>query len=76
MKLKYKGLSREELEYLCDDFEQCIQESITMRDQFAMAAMSQLTIDASDKSVLPFDIIARDCYELADAMLKARENKP
>jgi hypothetical protein len=48
----------------------------TLRDRFAMAAMLQLTISSDDGTVLPFPIIARDCYALADCMLKAREEKP
>jgi hypothetical protein len=46
-------------------------EGMTLRDYFAAKAMQGLlagTLKSSDTS-----LIARDCYAMADAMLKARE---
>ena len=46
-------------------------ETISLRDYFAAKAMQGLlagTLKSSDTS-----LIARDCYAMADAMLKARE---
>ena len=45
------------------------KEMPTLRDQFAMAAVSSGRLIGSDHSV------ARMAYEVADAMLKAREEK-
>ena len=47
------------------------EEGMTLRDYFAAKAMQGLlagTLKSSDTS-----LIARDCYAMADAMLKARE---
>lgn len=47
------------------------QEGMTLRDYFASKAMQGLlagSLKSSDTS-----LIARDCYAMADAMLKARE---
>ena len=46
-------------------------KGMTLRDYFAAKAMQGLlagTLKSSDLS-----LIARDCYQMADAMLKARE---
>jgi hypothetical protein len=46
-------------------------EGMTLRDYFAAKAMQGLlagTLKSSDTS-----LIARDCYAMADAMIKARE---
>ena len=48
---------------------QTIIETITMRDQFAMAALSSGKITGNNLSV------ARQAYEVADAMLEARKEK-
>ena len=48
-----------------------IASSMTLRDYFAAKALQGLlagTLKSSDTS-----LIARDCYAMADAMLKARE---
>ena len=47
------------------------ETGMTLRDYFAAKAMQGLlagTLKSSDLS-----LIARDCYQMADAMLKARE---
>jgi len=47
------------------------QEGMTLRDYFAAKAMQGLlagTLKSSDLS-----LIARDCYQMADAMLRARD---
>jgi hypothetical protein len=47
-------------------------EGMTLRDYFAAKALQGLlagTLKSSDTS-----LIARDCYAMADAMLKARES--
>jgi hypothetical protein len=48
-----------------------LAEGMTLRDYFAAKAMQGLlagTLESSDTG-----LIARDCYAMADAMLKARE---
>jgi hypothetical protein len=48
-----------------------LAEGMTLRDYFAAKAVQGLlagTLKSSDTS-----LIARDCYAMADAMLKARE---
>jgi hypothetical protein len=48
------------------------ETGMTLRDYFAAKAMQGLlagTLKSSDTS-----LIARDCYAMADAMLKARES--
>ena len=47
------------------------QEGMTLRDYFAARAMQGL-LAGSLKSV-EIGLIAGDCYKMADAMLKARE---
>lgn len=49
-----------------------LNDKLTVRDQFAMAA---LPVAAKAEGRLLSDDIARMAYELADAMLKAREAK-
>ena len=46
-------------------------EVVTLRDQFAMAAIPRLT-DAYSYPRDYFNQMARDAYELADAMIKRR----
>jgi len=45
---------------------------MTLRDYFAAAALPQV----DQRSHGNPDDVARECYQLADAMLKAREVKP
>jgi hypothetical protein len=47
-------------------------EGMTLRDYFAAKAMQSMNT-RQDYSDAPADAIALDAYELADAMLKARE---
>ena len=47
---------------------------MTLRDYFAAKAMQAITT-ADPKQVFTDDEIARDSYKMADAMLKARENR-
>lgn len=47
-----------------------LEGGLSARDYFAAKAMQGLLALGSG---LPFDIIAKDGYDLADAMLKARE---
>jgi hypothetical protein len=47
-------------------------EGMTLRDYFAAAALPQV----DQRSHGNPDDVARECYQLADAMLKAREVKP
>ena len=50
---------------------QYAQDGMTLRDYFAAKAMQ-----AKDFTVRPYDTTdetAKDCYRMADAMLKARE---
>jgi hypothetical protein len=56
------------------DFEVTIQASsgMTLRDYFAAAALQGMNIDGKFSAL----IYASDAYQLADAMLKAREVKP
>jgi hypothetical protein len=46
-----------------------MSETFTLRDQFAIAALSSGRITGQDTSV------ARQAYSVADAMLEAREKK-
>lgn len=60
---------------LCDKCTH-IEIPLTLRDQFAMAALTgftslQIDPDADDGDI---EMIARDCYALSDAMLEARKN--
>ena len=51
-------------------------EGMTLRDYFAAKAMQGFasTIDISDADYQEhFGYIAKDCYEIADAMLEARK---
>ena len=45
-----------------------------LRDYFAAKAMQSIN-SREDYNDVPADFIAQDAYELADAMLKAREQK-
>lgn len=47
----------------------------TLRDQFAMAALSGLGADPNTAD-MECETVARCCYKMADAMLAAREDKP
>ena len=47
------------------------QEGMTLRDYFAAKAMQGLLAGSLKSS--DTHLIARDCYAMADAMLKARE---
>jgi len=47
-------------------------EGMTLRDYFAAKAMQGLM--AGTLKTIDTSLIARDCYVLADAMLKARES--
>lgn len=48
------------------------KEGMTLRDYFAAKAMQGLMAADTDFN-LPPDVVARDAYDTADAMLKARE---
>lgn len=43
----------------------------TIRDQFAMAALTGWC--TQDLPSQPYAIVARECYEIADAMMEARK---
>ena len=51
---------------------------MTLRDYFAAKALPSAIIDWSSTGGIEdpeiVEVIARDCYLMADAMLKAREN--
>jgi hypothetical protein len=47
-------------------------KGMTLRDYFAAAALPEV----DKRSHGTTDDVARECYQLADAMLKAREVKP
>ena len=49
---------------------------ITLRDYFAAAALQGYVAARTNGGVLVKDLYAEYAYELADAMLKAREVKP
>lgn len=61
------GLREEEIE-----FANITPETITLRDQFAMAALTGLCADSGTAGVT-VDVMARTSYALADAMLAERE---
>lgn len=46
------------------------QDETEIRDQFAMQALNALCVSMSDQPVIT---LARVCYNIADAMLKARK---
>ena len=46
---------------------------MTLRDYFAAKAMQGITSTLSGTAPVLYDAIADDAYEIADAMLKARE---
>ena len=46
--------------------------SMTLRDYFAAKAMQSMN-SREDYNDVPAEFIAQDAYELADAMMKARE---
>ena len=48
----------------------CMSETLTLRDQFAMAALTGVLADGFSKVAA-----ARIAYDIADAMLEAREQK-
>ena len=49
------------------------RDVLTIRDRFAIAAMNGIL--AADDSITWFSVVAKDAYEMADAMLAAREGK-
>ena len=49
------------------------QRGMTLRDYFAAKAMQGITSTLSGTAPVLYDAIADDAYEIADAMLKARE---
>ena len=54
------------------------ETGMTLRDYFAAKALPSAIIDWSSTGGIEdpeiVEVIARDCYLMADAMLKAREN--
>jgi len=53
-------------------FTQTIIETVSMRDQFAMAALTGLLASCKTDCI---DTYVRDAYQMADAMLEARKEK-
>ena len=53
--------------------EEPAQDEMTMRDQFAMAAMGGML--AKDRRYACYDDMARWSYDIADAMMKARKGR-
>jgi len=53
-------------------FIKTIVEQVTLRDQFAMAALTGLLASCKTHRV---DTYVRDAYQMADAMLEARGEK-
>lgn len=49
------------------------QHGMTLRDYFAAKALQGFAATLSGDSAPLFDILAKDAYEMADAMLKRRE---
>ena len=47
-------------------------ERPTLRDQFAMAALTGIMHRPSNNEPCGNDLLAKSCYSMADAMLKAR----
>ena len=58
----------------CGDLNDCptINLGITLRDYFAAKAM-QAYLSSPRGASLPNEVIAREAYKTADAMMKARE---
>jgi hypothetical protein len=61
---------REETKPTWREFHGGFAEDMTMRDYYAGLAMQILKED-----IWNFDLLSTNAYELADAMLKARERK-
>lgn len=69
---------RERLEARLGEIEQAAEKRLgkverdtpTLRDQFAMAALATMAEYEG-----PLDLMAKDAYRVADAMLRAREGK-
>ena len=59
--------------HLRTDFSIAEQLGMTLRDYFAAKAMQGITSTLSGTAPVLYDAIADDAYEIADAMLKARE---
>ena len=59
--------------HLRTDFSIAEQLGMSLRDYFAAKAMQGLTSTLSGTAPVLYDAIADDAYEIADAMLKARE---
>lgn len=51
----------------------CDREQATLRDQFAMAALTGLLSNTDVDLTKPFPVAAKICYGMADAMLDARK---
>ncbi len=49
--------------------------SVDLRDRFAMAAIPVAEASLAELTPWDFELIAKRAYELADAMMKAREPK-
>lgn len=50
-----------------------LHHGMTLRDYFAAKAMQALLTNGNEHCVSSSRVLARDSYEVADAMLKARE---
>ena len=50
-----------------------IIQGISLRDQFAIAALPAIIADAPRIQEYPYDRIARDVYAIADAMVKEHD---
>jgi len=53
--------------------DRCIYTGMTLRDYFAAAMVSSGTVFKNGRPADTPEAVARQAYELADAMLKARE---
>ena len=52
------------------------RESITLRDEFAKAAMQGFLAFVGPDTEADFDTLAQMAYDMADAMMEQREKRP
>ena len=57
-------------------YEKKIPENVSLRDYFAAAALQGFMAAHTSGGCLVDDLYAKYAYDLADAMIKAREAKP
>ena len=57
-----------------DAYSRSTEQGMTLRDYFAAKAMQGFASTLTGTAPVLFDVLSRDAYLMADAMLKARES--